>query len=117
MTITPTSPWERAIRRALRERLKATLRADGTFRVASVSKPGTFHTVRLDECGRIIHCSECKGWENGGRERPCKHAGAVALAIAALKGATLQSPAVTPADLGVADFRPGKSNLFRTVGA
>jgi SWIM zinc finger len=85
MTITPTPTWTRAMARATRESVKPTRRVDGTYRVPSVSHPGTFHTVLLDDAGKIIHC-DCLGFEHGGRQRPCKHAGAVALAISFLGG-------------------------------
>jgi hypothetical protein len=116
MTITPTPTWEKAIRRAIARGLKATLRADGTFRVASVSTPGTFHTVKLNAAGRIIEC-DCKGWTRYGRTNPCQHSGAVAVALVALKGRSLETASVPAVDLGVTDFRPGKSQLFRTVAA
>lgn len=52
--------------------LKPTKTVDGTYRVRSVSKPGTFHTVVLDDAGRILRCSQCKGWEQGkGPGRQC----------------------------------------------
>ena len=82
MTITVPQNWQRAMARARREGLKATKRTDGTYRVRSVSRPGAFHIVSLDERGRIVHCSDCLGWANGERQRPCKHAGAVAVARA-----------------------------------
>jgi hypothetical protein len=86
MTITPTPTWIRAMERAQRESVKPTRLLDGTYRVPSVSTPGTFHTVIVDGAGHITHCSNCKGWEHGQRTHPCKHAGAVALAISFLAG-------------------------------
>jgi SWIM zinc finger len=85
MTITPTPTWTRSMERAMREEVKPTRCVDGTYRVPSVSHPGTFHTVLLDDAGHIIHC-DCLGFAHGGRQRPCKHAGAVALAISFLGG-------------------------------
>lgn len=112
MTITVTPGWQRAMERAQREGLKATLTVDGTFRVRSVSKPGTFHTVSLDEHGHIAHCSDCKGWENGGRQRPCKHAGAAAIGRAYLTGVELV-PAKDEEPMPVASFRPARAQIFR----
>jgi SWIM zinc finger len=94
MTITPTAPWERAMRRAHAARIKPTKRANGTYTVPSTSKPGTLHTLMLDEAGRIALC-DCKGWQAGGRGRPCIHAGAVALALTFTRG---HSIAVAPDD-------------------
>jgi hypothetical protein len=87
MTITISGNWKRAIERAMRDGLKPTKRTDGTCRVRSTSRPGIVHTVSLDGSGHIVDCSDCPGWEQGGRQRPCKHAGAVALARAYLMGA------------------------------
>lgn len=110
VTITPT--WRRAMERAMREGLKATRCVDGTYRVPSASRRGTTHTVILDDAGRIIHCTGCKGWEQGGRERPCKHAGSVAIARAFERGDHL----ITPAPSIESRFRRGQ--MFRTgVGA
>jgi len=86
VTVTPTSAWCRAMERAIRENVKPTRQTDGSFRVPSVSTPGTFHIVTVDQAGHIIDCSACPGWANGGR-RPCKHAASVALAIMFLAGA------------------------------
>lgn len=88
-TVTVTPTWQRSMERALREGLKATKTVAGTYRVRSISHPGTLHTVTLDTAGRIVDCSDCKGWIHGGRANPCKHAGAVALARAYECGAHL----------------------------
>lgn len=95
MTITLNQTWQRAIERAMREGLKATRCVDGTYRVRSVSHPGSQHIVTMNDAGHIDHCSDCLGWENGGRQRPCKHAGAVALAIIYLQGAHVNLEAET----------------------
>lgn len=111
----PVSPsWQRAMERALREGLKATLQGDGTFRVRSVSEPGKRHIVTLDEAGRIISCSDCKGWERYGRTNPCKHAGAVALARCALSGQT-PVPARQALPFVPSPYRRGQ--LYREAGA
>ncbi len=88
-TVTPTSAWCRAMQRAIRENVKPTKQTDGTYRVRSISRPGVNHIVTVDQAGRIVDCSDCKGWANGGRQRPCKHAGATALAIVYLSGASI----------------------------
>jgi hypothetical protein len=112
MMIIPTSPWEKAMRRAIAAGMKATKRGDGTFRVPSQSAPGTTHTVELDQCGRIAQC-DCKGWARFGRKNPCKHAGAVAIALSALSGNTLEAPKpATSIDLPVQSLRGGRSRLF-----
>lgn len=110
MTFTPTTSWQRAMKRAIREGLKATRRVDGTYRVASISAPTTSHTVLVDDAGRIIHCSDCKGWENGGRLRPCKHAGAVAVALTFLGG---HSIAIERTDPPMESYST-KRQLFRS---
>lgn len=109
MTINPTPAWQRAIHRALGHRVKPTLLADGTFRVPSASRTVPFHIVSRDKSGQIAHCSDCKGWAQGGRERPCWHAGACALAIAYLKGDHFL---ISTEEGTVKDFRPRGS--FRT---
>lgn len=87
MTITPDRHWTRAMHRAINEGLKPTRQVDGSYRVRSTSHPGMFHVVTLDEAGHITHCGDCLGWERGGRQHPCKHAAAVALAVSYLLGA------------------------------
>jgi len=111
MTITVNRTWQRAIQRAIREGLKATRCIDGTYRVRSVSHPGTHHIVTMDNAGRIDHCTDCLGWENGGRQRPCKHAGAVALAGA---NVTLEAD---PWNVPETDIQSNttRSQLFREV--
>jgi hypothetical protein len=112
MTITVTTTWERSMRRALAEHVKATKRADGTFRVPSVSTADTFHTVTLDAAGHIASC-DCKAFQRWGRKFPCKHAGAVAIALSAMAGNTLEAPKATvPAEMPVQSLRGGKSRLF-----
>ncbi len=96
-TITPTSPWCRAMERAIRENVKPTKRTDGSFRVRSVSRPGVAHIVSVDESGHITECSDCQGWAHGGRQRPCKHAASVALAILSLMGANIATTEPAPA--------------------
>lgn len=109
MTIHPGPNWTKAMQRAIDQGLKATKTVDGTYRVRSVSKPGTFHTVILDDAGHILHCSDCKGWERGGRQHPCKHAGAVALARAYLSGASIAPRRVDD----VVAVRQGRRQLYR----
>jgi hypothetical protein len=87
-----TGTWERAMRRAIRDHRKATLLSNGRFRVASKSHQGAVHYVTLDDQGHISHCSECPWWARYGRTNPCGHAGATAIAIAALKGITIRAP-------------------------
>lgn len=110
MTITVTGPWRRAMERALRDGLKPTKRADGTYRVRSTSRPDCVHIVTLDQHGHIASCSDCPGWENGGRERPCKHAGSVALARAYELGAHLR---IDRDDAGVVVARTTRSQIYR----
>lgn len=110
MTITVNRTWQRAIQRAMREGLKATRCVDGTYRVRSVSHPGTHHIVTMDDAGRIDHCTDCLGWENGGRQRPCKHAGAVALAIIYLAGAHVALEADT-----CIESHTSRSQLYQAV--
>lgn len=111
MTATLQVPahWEKAMTRAISEGLKATRRVDGTYRVPSVSAPGTVHTVTLDARGQIASC-DCLGWTHGGRQHPCKHAGACAIARAAEQGITLQSSAAVE----VAP-RPSATQMFRAA--
>lgn len=111
MTITPTVNWTKAMQRAIDEGLKPTRCVDGTYRVRSVSKPGAYHTVVLDDAGHIIHCTDCKGWEHGGRLHPCKHAAAVALAVSYLMGASIIPQRREP---GPVEGQSGRS-LFREV--
>jgi hypothetical protein len=55
-----------------------------------------------------------KGWETGGRQRPCKHAGAVAIGRAYLMGAhVVPTREETPAE----SFRPGRHQLCRMEAA
>jgi len=96
MTITPTSAWCRAMQRAISEHVKPTKQTDGAFRVHSTSRPGVFHIVSVDASGRIVACSDCPGWAQGGRRRPCKHAGSVAMAIAFMAGAHIVPSASEP---------------------
>jgi hypothetical protein len=86
MTFTPTANWRRAMERAIRAGLKATRCVDGTYRVPSVSHPGAIHSVIVNDAGHITYCSDCMGWDHGQRAHPCKHAGAVALALTYLGG-------------------------------
>jgi len=115
-TVTVTPTWQAAMQRALRDHLKATRQVDGTYRVPSVSQPGKWHIVSLDKAGHIIDCSDCKGWENGGRERPCKHAGAVALGRAYETGAHLVIARRRVENLPV-QTRTTRSQLYRSEGA
>ena len=110
MTITVNRTWQRAIERAMREGLKATKCVDGTYRVRSVSRPGAHHIVTMDSAGRIDHCTDSLGWENGGRQRPCKHAGAVALAIIYLAGAHVNLEADT-----CIESRTTRAQLYQAV--
>jgi hypothetical protein len=117
MTITVTATWEKAMRRALAAGMKATKRADGTFTVPSQSNPGTIHTVTLNAAGHITSC-DCKGWARFGRKNACKHAGAVAIALSALAGNTLEAPKATvPAEMPVQSLRGGRSRLFAPEAA
>src|SRR5947209_4506777 len=71
--------WERAMARATAEHLRAERINATTYAVRSVSKATCDkHLVHLSPAGRIIKCDQCPGWDHGGRERPCMHAGAVA---------------------------------------
>jgi hypothetical protein len=71
--------FRKAMIRAQDLGLKPTKTSDGRYRVVSRSGKDP-HYVTVDESGQIDHCSNCKGWQFGGRERPCVHAGAVACA-------------------------------------
>lgn len=113
MTITPTSPWCRAMQRAIREGVKPTRQTDGTFRVRSVSRPGKCHIVSVDGAGHIVECSDCPGWKSGGRQRPCKHAGSVALAIVFLKGANITPARTEP--MPVPSPSCSRGQLFRVA--
>jgi len=115
MTITPTAPWQRAMQRAIREHVKPTRQTDGTFRVPSVSTPGTNHIVTVNEFGHIIDCSDCQGWQHGGRQRPCKHVAAVALAIVFLSGAHIVPSTSEPMPASVPSPTRSRSQIFRTV--
>jgi hypothetical protein len=66
--------------------------------------------VLLDDSGHIVHCTQCKGWEKGGRSNPCKHAGAVALARIFLRGASI-TVSEQPTDRPIR----GRSQLYREV--
>jgi len=112
-TIHPTSAWCRAMQRARREHVKPTKQADGAFRVRSVSRPGTFHIVTVDGSGHIVNCSDCPGWKQGGRRRPCKHAGATALAIAFLAGAHIVPATSEPGPVPSPSVSRGQ--FFRTA--
>lgn len=111
-TIHPTSAWCRAMQRARREGVKPTKRTDGTYRVRSISRPGAFHIVTVDGSGHIVHCSDCPGWANGGRQRPCKYAGATALAIAFIAGAHIVPSTSEPGPVPSPSYRRGQ--IFRT---
>ncbi len=113
MTITPTSPWCRAMQRARREGLKPTRQTDGTYRVRSTSRSGVFHVVRVDGAGHIIDCSDCPGWARGGRQRPCKHAGTTALAIVFLAGAHITPARTEPVPVQSPNCSRGQ--IFRTA--
>ncbi len=112
-TITPTSAWCRAMERARRENVKPTKRSDGTYRVRSISRPGAFHIVSVDQAGHIVDCSDCPGWTQGGRQRPCKHAGATALAIVYLSGAHITPSRSEPAP--VPSPSRSRGQIFRTA--
>lgn len=117
-----TPAWEAAIRRAQANDLKPILRvgpdtdpANAEYLVPSISHPGFRHTVAVQNA-RIVFCT-CRGWEHGGRSHPCRHAGAVARALAEFRGLSL-SPATplperTPTE-GVQPFRPDPAQIFRT---
>jgi hypothetical protein len=115
--ITVSGKWEKAMKRAVRDNRKATLLSDGRFRVASKSHKGTVHYVSLDDHGHIAHCSDCPWWARYGRTNPCGHAGAVAIALSALKGFTLEAPAGTGAsqedDYSAPESGATKSQIFR----
>jgi hypothetical protein len=113
MTITVSGNWKRAMERAFHEGLKATRRVDGSYTVPSVSRPGTTHRLIVDTAGQISGCSDCKGWDQGGRDNPCKHAGAVALARACECGAHLAIERQAPVPV-IESLHRGKSQLFRT---
>ncbi len=111
-TVTPTSAWCKAMRRARRESIKPTRQGDGTYRVPSVSTPGAVHIVTLDQAGHIVHC-DCKGWEHGGRSHPCKHAASVALAIMFLAGNHITPARSDP--MPVPSLSVSRGQLFRTA--
>jgi len=111
-TITPTSAWCRAMQRAIRQHVKPTRQSDGSFRVPSVSTPGTHHIVRLDQAGHIVHC-DCRGWQQYGRTNPCKHAASVALGILFLAGAHITPSRSEPAP--VASPSRSRGQIFRTA--
>jgi len=112
-TVTPTSPWCRAMQRAIRENVKPTRQTDGTFRVPSVSTPGTNHIVTVNEFGHIIDCSDCQGWQHGGRQRPCKHVASVALAIVFLSGAHITPAGTEP--VSVPSPSSSRGQIFRAA--
>lgn len=112
-TVTPNAAWTRAMQRAVDQRLKPTRQTDGTYRVRSTSRPGVNHIVTVDPTGRIVDCSDCKGWANGGRQRPCKHAGATALAIVYLSGASIIPTRDDP--MPVPSPSVSRGQLFRTA--
>ena len=65
----------------------------GLYRVASASRPGAMHTVRVDDRGRY-RC-DC---EAGVREKPCWHAAAVFVAkVEHAGGARVTGPGRRPA--------------------
>jgi len=111
--VTPNAAWTRAMQRAHDQRVKPTRRTDGTFRVRSTSRPGTFHIVSVDAAGHIVDCSDCPGWANGGRQRPCKHAGATALAMLFLMGAHITPSRSDPMPVPSPSVSPGQ--FFRTA--
>src|SRR5689334_10885756 len=111
MTITPNPAWTRAMQRALASGYRPTRRVDGSYRVPSKSCPGTVHIVSVDEAGHITHC-DCKGWEQGGRQRPCWHAGAVALARLFLLGAHI-TPQRTLEPASVGSLVPTRRQILR----
>lgn len=112
-TVTPTSAWCRAMERAIREHVKPTRQTDGSYRVRSTSRPGVVHIVSVDAAGRIVDCSDCPGWKSGGRQRPCKHAGATALAIMFLAGAHITQSRSEPAPVPSPSCARGQ--IFRTA--
>lgn len=68
--------WQRAMDRATADHLHAIRLDAGGYAVRSTSShPGDHHIVVVRN-GKIVRCTRCPGW--GGRDNPCKHAGAVA---------------------------------------
>ena len=105
-TQTLPQAWQKAIARAEAEQLQALPLADGSYAVPSTKYAlGSFHIVRL-EAGKIVECTNCPGWENGGRQRPCKHVGCVArLILSELHEAR---------DLGVIVSQTTKSQVYQS---
>ncbi len=106
-TIRPDARWTRAMERS-QATGKPTRQPDGNFRVPSLSRPGTYRTVSVTD-GKITGCT-CPGWRS--RSAPCRHAGAVAVAMAFLAGASIvpQRREVEPYPV---DSQRSRRQLFR----
>lgn len=76
----------------------------GLYRVGSASRPGTAHTVRVDERGRY-RC-DC---EAGLAGRPCWHAGAVYIAKVERGGGRVTGPAAPFPSVAAVSGLPGAS--------